>query len=124
MPRARFEPGWPGFDAMQISPRQMDALARARRAGLLERIRAFIEQRAQRPVHDDELAALCRRGERYGLVTEQEIAGYVVIAWAVEAGRQGQDPPWIARIMNDAYRVPGDRVAALYKAAGAGAARQ
>ncbi|HEY9025666.1 MAG TPA: hypothetical protein VIP05_15290 [Burkholderiaceae bacterium] len=101
----------------------MDAFAQVRRASLLERIRAFIAQRAQRPVHDDELVALCLRGEHYGLVSEQEIAGYVVIAWAVEAGRERQDPPWIANIMNDPHRVGADRVAALYRAADKRAAR-
>lgn len=56
---------------MRISASQMGALAQARRAGFLERVRAFIAQRVLRPVHEDELAVLCRRGERYGLVGEQ-----------------------------------------------------
>lgn len=107
---------------MQISSNQMSGFAQVRRAGFLERIRAFLGERARRPIHDSELTALCARGEGYGLVSEQELAGYVVMAWAVEAGRSPQDPAWMARIMSDSHRVASDRVAALYRAAGNGAA--
>lgn len=108
---------------MQISIRQMSSFAQARRTGFLARIRAFLGERAQRPVQDGELDALCARGERYGLVSEQELAGYIVMAWAVEAWRSPQDPPWMAAIMGDPHRVASDRVAALFRAADDGAAR-
>ena len=65
---------------MQISPKQMSAFSQAR-------LRSFLGERAQRPVVHAELFDLCLRGERYGLVSEQELAGYVVIAAAVEAWR-------------------------------------
>ncbi len=108
---------------MQISPQQMSAFEQSRRARFLARVRSFLGERAQRPVVDAELADLCVRGERYGLVSEQELAGYLVIAWAVEAWRAPRDPAWIARIMDDPHRVASDRVAALYLAADSGAAR-
>jgi hypothetical protein len=79
---------------MHISPRQMTAFEQKRRAGFLARVRTFLDGRAQRAVVHAELFDLCLRGEAYGLVSEQELAGYVVIAWAVEAGRSPQDPEW------------------------------
>ncbi|MDP9124280.1 MAG: hypothetical protein M3N82_06735 [Pseudomonadota bacterium] len=108
---------------MHISTDQMSAFEQTRRAGFLARIRAFLCERVQRPVADADLARLCARGEAYGLVSEQELAGYVVMAWAVEAWHAPQDPEWIARIMGDPHRVASDRVAALYRAADGGAAR-
>ena len=108
---------------MHISTDQMSAFELTRRTGFLARIREFLGERVQRPVADADLGRLCARGQAYGLVSEQELAGYVVMAWAVEAWRAPQDPEWIVRIMGDPHRVALDRVAALYRAADAGAAR-
>jgi hypothetical protein len=108
---------------MHISTDQMSAFEQTRRAGFLGRIRAFLDDRVKQPIADADLARLCARGEAYGLASEQELAGYVVMAWAVEAWRAPQDPAWIARIMGDPHRVAADRVAALYRAADRGAAR-
>ncbi len=108
---------------MKISSNQMAALTQSRRAEFLWRVKAFLGQRAQRPVEVGELAVLYERGERYGLVTEQELAGYIAMAWAVDAGRDARDPTWIERIMGDPHRVASDRVAALFRAADAQAGR-
>ena len=108
---------------MHISNEQMSAFAQDRRSRFLARVRTFLGQRAQRPVVDAELTALCTRGEAYGLASEQELAGYVVMAWAVEAWRTPEDPEWVARIMRDPHRVAADKVEALYRAADRGAGR-
>ena len=105
------------FPAMRITPKQMTMLAAPRRDEFLRRLRVFIEEQTKRVPAEETLAALFERGMTYGLVTEQQFAGYILLAWAAKAGGGTPDPAWIGDVMKDPYRTPDDKVAAIFERA-------
>jgi hypothetical protein len=102
---------------MQIQPEQMAALTAQRQNRFLDRLAGFIETRTQRAPERTALDGLFARATGYGLVTEQQVAGYVTLAWAAGAHESAADPAWIAEVMADAFRTPDDKVAALFQRA-------
>jgi len=99
---------------MQIGTSQMAALTQIRKAAFLRRLREFIEDRTQRVPEEDTLAALFERGSRYGLVSEQQFAGYIMLSWQSGVRPPAPDAQWIAEVMSDPYRSPGAKVDTLY----------
>jgi hypothetical protein len=108
---------------IRISTTQMAGLAQPRRAEFLDRVREFVAARAGSAPDEAALQTLFDRGTGYGLVSEQQYAGYLVLAWASKTWRAESDPEWITRILADPHRVPDDKVAALFRAADRGAWR-
>ena len=99
---------------MQIGASQMAALTQIRKTAFLRRLRAFIEDRTQRVPEEDTLAALFERGSRYGLVSEQQFAGYIMLSWQSGVRPPASDPQWIAEVMIDPYRSPDGKVDTLF----------
>jgi hypothetical protein len=102
---------------MQLRADQFSRLVESRRQDFLARLAAFIEDKSRRAPEPPVLAALFDRAQQYGLVTEQHIAGYVMLAWASGARPPEADPSWIAQVMADLHRAPADRLDALFAAA-------
>jgi hypothetical protein len=99
---------------MQIRAAQMTALSRIRKAAFLSRLRQFIQDKTQRAPESDALADLFERGLRYGLITEQQFAGYIMLAWQSGVRPPASDPKWIAEVMNDPYRLADAKVKTLF----------
>jgi hypothetical protein len=99
---------------MQISAAQMTALSQMRKEAFLRRLRRFIEDQTQRIPEEDALDRLFERGSGYGLVSEQQFAGYIMLAWQAGVRPPPSDPQWIAEVMNDSRRSPDAKVEALY----------
>ena len=92
----------------------MTALFRARKAAFLGRVRQFIADNAQPVPEHDTLAALFDRASSYGLITEQQFAGYILLAWQSGVKPPASDPAWIAEIMQDGSRMPEDKLTTLF----------
>ena len=60
-----------------------------------------------------------RRGIRHGLQTEQQFAGYILLAWVAGARMSVPDPEWIDEVLRDAHRTAADRFAAIFARADA-----
>jgi hypothetical protein len=99
---------------MQIGATQMMALSQMRKAAFLRRLRQFIEDHTQRVPEEDALAGLFERGSGYGLVSEQQFAGYIVLAWQSGVKPPAPDPQWIAEVMSDSRRSPDRKVEAIF----------
>ena len=99
---------------MHISSQQMDSFAMHRQRDFLDRLASFIEDKTQRAPERTALVALFARAKGYGLATEQQVAGYVTMAWASGAHEAPADPDWIVAIMKDAARRGDDKVKALF----------
>ena len=99
---------------MQIGATQMMALSQMRKAAFLRRLRQFIEDHTQRIPEEDALAGLFERGSGYGLVSEQQFAGYIVLAWQSGVKPPAPDPQWIAEVMSDSRRSPDGKVEAIF----------
>src|SRR5215510_7199519 len=99
---------------MQIGAAQMTALSEIRKAAFLRRLRQFIEEHTQRVPEEDALAGLFERGLAYGLVSEQQFAGYIMLSWQLGVRPPAPDPKWIADVMNDSARSPEGKIENLY----------
>jgi len=99
---------------MHISSDQMATLTMQRRVRFIERLAGFIESKTQRSPERTALADLFSRAMGYGMTTEQQVAGYITLAWASGAHEATIDPDWIADVMNDPFRVADDKVKALF----------
>ena len=99
---------------MHISSQQMDSFAMHRQRDFLDRLASFIEDKTQRAPERTALVALFARAKGYGLATEQQVVGYVTMAWASGAHEAPADPDWIVAIMKDAARRGDDKVKALF----------
>jgi hypothetical protein len=99
---------------MEIRAEQMNALSQMRRAMFLRRLRQFIEEHTQQVPEEGALADLFERGERYGLVSEQQFAGYVMLSWQSGVRPPAPDPTWMAEVMNDPARSADAKVDAIY----------
>ena len=102
---------------MQLRAEQFSMLVDSRRQDFLARLATFIEEKSRRAPEPAVLAALFDRAQQYGLVTEQHVAGYVMLAWASGARPPEPDPSWIRQLMADLHRAPADRLDALFAAA-------
>ena len=102
---------------MLITSEQMAALEDERKGRFLARVGDFIATRAPARPEPRVLEALYRRGQAYGLSSEQEFAGYIVLGWASRAHEAAQDPDWIVEVMRDPHRTTADKVAALFERA-------
>ena len=103
---------------MQIQPAQMAALTAQRLNAYMDRLTDFVEKKMQRKPEREAMDALFKRGTRYGLVTEQQFTAYILLTWAAGARPEVADPAWIAEVMIDAYRMPSDKIAAIFERAG------
>ncbi|MEP6504993.1 MAG: hypothetical protein ABJD97_16750 [Betaproteobacteria bacterium] len=99
---------------MQIQPERMAALTAQRQSRFLDRLAGFIENKTQRAPQRAALDGLFARASGYGLVTEQQVAGYITLAAASAAHETAADPAWIAEVMADAFLTPANKVAALF----------
>jgi hypothetical protein len=109
---------------MEIRAAQMTALFRARKAAFLGRVRQFIADNAQPVPGDDTLAALFDRASAYGLISEQQFAGYILLAWQAGVKPPASDPAWIAEIMEDRSRMPEEKLTTLFDRASLQAERR
>lgn len=103
---------------MQIGAAQMRTLSETRKAAFISRLRQFIEDEIQRTPEEAALARLFERGLAYGLITERQLAGYIVLAWQSGVRPPASDPEWIAEVMRDPFRAPDGKVATLFDRAG------
>jgi len=95
----------------------MASLTNLRKTAFLDRLRAFIEGQTHRTPGDGLLDDLFVRGSAYGLSSEREFAGYITMAWMSGVISPAPDHEWIASIMRDPYRLPEDKVKALFDVA-------
>lgn len=102
---------------MQISHEQFSRLESQRKGKFLERLCEFIAGKAPQRPEPESLDLLYRRAQAYGLSTEQELAGYIVVGWAAGVHEGRDDPVWISEVMRDPYRTPIDKIAALFERA-------
>lgn len=68
--------------------------------------------------------ALFERGRHYGLLSEQDLVGYMLLAWGAGAHPPEPDPAWILELMTDPHRTAEDKLRALFDLADQGAGRQ
>jgi hypothetical protein len=104
---------------MEIRAAQMAALSQMRKTAFLRRLRRFIEEHTQQVPEVDALAGLFERGSGYGLVSEQQFAGYITLAWQSGVRPPASDPQWIADVMSDPRRSPDGKVEAIFDRANA-----
>ena len=109
---------------MQIGASQMAELSRIRRAAFLGRLRQFIADNTQRIPEENALSGLFERASAYGLITEQQFAGYIMLAWQSGVRPPASDPEWIAEVMMDLSRSPDGKVETLFDRAGSRLAGQ
>jgi hypothetical protein len=102
---------------MEIRAAQMAALSQIRRAMFLRRLRQFIQEHTQRVPDEGALAGLFERGSRYGLVSEQQFAAYIMLSWQAGVRPPAPDPEWIAEVMNDPSRSADGKLDAIYERA-------
>lgn len=95
----------------------MASFAMHRQRDFLDRLAGFIEEKTQCSPERTALVALFARAKGHGLATEQQVAGYVTMAWASGAHEGPADPDWIAAIIGDAARRGDDKVRALFERA-------
>ena len=99
---------------MQITAAQMAALSEARKKAFLLRVRRFIQDETQRAPQENVLTDLFDRASCYGLVTERQFAGYIVLAWQFGVIPPASDPHWIAEVMSNPRLLPDDKVDTLF----------
>lgn len=99
---------------MEITAVQMAALSEARRKTFLLRVRQFIQAETQRTPQENVLAELFDRASRYGLVSEQQFAGYIALAWQFGVVPPASDPHWIAEVMGNPRLRPEAKVEAIF----------
>lgn len=99
---------------MQIGAVQMRALSEIRKAAFIRRLRQFIEDEIHRTCEEAALASLLERGLAYGLVSEQQLAGYISLAWQAGVRPPASDPQWIAEVMSDPHRLPDGKVQTIF----------
>ena len=99
---------------MEIRAAQIRALAEIRRAAFISRLRQFMEGELHRIPEEPALARLFERGLAYGLTSEQQLAGYISLAWQSGVRPPAPDPQWIAEVMSDPYRSPDGKVETLF----------
>jgi hypothetical protein len=109
---------------MQIHAAQMTALSQIRKAAFLTRLRQFIQDKTRSVPEEDALADLFERASSYGLITEQQFAGYIMLAWQSGVRPPASDPKWIAEVMSDPSRLPDGKVETLFHRAGSRLAGQ
>lgn len=102
---------------MHISSEQMASFAMHRQRDFLDRLADFIEDKTQRSPERTALIALFARAKGYGLASEQQVAGYITMAWASGAHEAPADPDWIVAILGDVSRRGDDKVKALFERA-------
>jgi hypothetical protein len=100
-----------------ISADQMSSLTELRKAAFLGRLCTFIEEQTHRTPDESSLDDFFVRGSTYGLSSEREFAGYIAMAWMSGVIPPAPDHEWIASIMRDPYRLPEDKVKALFDVA-------
>jgi hypothetical protein len=99
---------------MQITAAQMAALSEARKKAFLLRVHQFIQEETQHAPQGNVLTDLFDRASRYGLVTERQFAGYIVLAWQSGVIPPASDPNWIAEVMSNPRLLPDDKVDTLF----------
>jgi hypothetical protein len=99
---------------MRIGAAQMAALSEIRKAAFLRRLREFIEDHTQRIPEEDALTDLFERGASYGLVSERQFAGYIMLTWQAGVRPPAPDPQWIAEVMSDSQRSLDGKVEAIF----------
>lgn len=100
-----------------ISADQMSSLTELRKTAFLGRMGRFVEEQTHRTPDDGVLDDLFVRGSAYGLTTEREFADYIIMAWMSGVIPPAPDHEWIGNIMRDPYRLPEDKVKALFDVA-------
>ena len=74
---------------MKLLPGQLQALKAQRQASFLRRVAAYAQAMAgQLPDHET-LSQLFDRGSTCGLVSEQQLAGFMVLGWIAWARQSG-----------------------------------
>lgn len=101
----------------KISSEQIAMLSENRKRAFLARLSSFITEKAGRQPAPETLGELFDRGCSYGLMAEQDLAGYVTMAWMAGVHPPAPDPDWMAEILSDPYRLPEDKVGALFELA-------
>ena len=102
---------------LKIDAAQFEALREPPTAAFLKRVQEFAHARLKRPIAEVVVQELHRRGAGYGLASEQELAGYIFMALALQVRPPDADPPWMRDIMARSDWSPLERVRALYRAA-------
>ena len=99
---------------LRITKAQLATFEVQQLTAFLARVKAFAEVRLHIPVRDDTLRVLFGRGRVYGLITEQEFAGYIFIALAAGGTETQADPDWIVACLSDTTRMPELRLEELF----------
>ena len=99
---------------MQITAAQIAALSEAQKNVFLVRVLRFIQEETQREPERNALADLFDRASRYGLVTERQFAGYIVVAWQSGVIPPASDPQWMAEVMKRPDLLPDKKVETLF----------
>lgn len=100
---------------MIISKEQMESLAVARQGAYLGRVREFITRNTQRAPDEATTAWLFQRGQGFGLRSERQLAGYILLAWACGCKPPDvHEPEWMSAVLLDAYRTPDDKLEGLF----------
>lgn len=90
---------------LQIRPKQYSALQAAQKESFVERMIEFLksnfddERNVPETVHRERIQRLTRSAEIYGLTTEQQVAGYIVLTKV--CGETFDEEPETQKILTD-----------------------
>ena len=99
---------------MKLLPGQMQALKAQRQTSFLRRVAEYAEAMAGQLPDRETLSQLFDRGSTCGLVSEQQLAGFMVLGWIAWARQSGTEPGWVTDILTDPHRVADDKIEALF----------
>ena len=88
---------------ISISDQQLAAIGNARLSDFLERSRLFISSRLSRPVGLHEVSASYKRGQMYGLQSEQDFVRYMLVSILIKAPSEPEDPDWMQAILGNQH---------------------
>ena len=94
------------------------------KSNFLVRAANFIHTKTHRRPDIDTLTDLYGRAAGYGLVTEQQYVGYMILTWAAGTRPGLADPAWIDEVLKDPYRTPADKIETIFRRADAASHRQ
>jgi len=99
---------------VQLREAQMQTLGEQHLSAFLGRFEQFAQDRVGRAPERPLSQALFDRGRSYGLLSEQELVGYMLLAWGAGARPPTPDPEWILTLMTDPHRTAEDKIRTLF----------
>lgn len=99
---------------MKLLPGQMQALKAQRQASFLRRVADYAQAMTGQLPDRKTQSQLFDRGCTCGLLSEQQLAGFMVLGWIAWARQSGTEPGWVTEVLTDPHRVADDKLEELF----------